>query len=111
MCFLHLVDLDPKNWYPVAVIIALIANTASNFFLQKYWVFVNAHKKLWKGASTYIIVAIAFITLNSFLVWVVVECTGVYVWLASALVAIVLIPPSFLVNKFVLKKKNAYDTA
>lgn len=104
--FLRIVGLNPEDWYPVAVTAALVANTLSNFLLQKYWVFTNSDKKLWKGALPYIIVASIFIPLNAFLVWIVVEQTEVYVWLASALVAIVLIPPSFLINKWVLKIKD-----
>ncbi len=104
---LHFIGLDPENWYPAAVTAALIANTASNFLLQKYWVFTNADKRLWKGSLPYVVVASIFILLNTFLVWVVVEWTSMYVWLASALVAVVLIPPSFLINKWVLKNKDA----
>lgn len=108
-CWFILKELGKKwdDWYPIAVVTSLAGNVLSNYLSQKYWVFKGTtKKKILHGAFRYFVSTVLFIGLNCLLVWAFVESTGVYVWFAGAVVAIALMPLSFVINKKILAEKE-----
>lgn len=87
--------------YAISAAIASIANILINFFIQKFWVFDRGNSsKTSKELIQYLLMGLVLTVLNSILLYVFVELSGIHYLLVQAILSAFFAFVSF----FVIKK-------
>lgn len=105
------VEHSSMTYLSAAVIAFLIAFCAS-FTLQKFWTFKDSSvEKVHKQATVYLIVSLANLGLNTFLIYVFVEYSHLHYFISQILAGALLAVSSFFVYSFFIFKPVAVKAA
>lgn len=93
-------------WYLLAAVLAFILAFFVSFGLQKFWTFQDHSREgVSMQASVYLLIALANLALNTFLVYICVEHIGFHYLLAQIVASILIACESYFVyQKFVFRR-------
>jgi dolichol-phosphate mannosyltransferase len=109
LAFLYIFVEYAGLWYIFSVILAFMTAFAVSFTLQKFWTFGDCSiSQVYRQASTYFIISVINLGLNTFLVYVGVDFVGLH-YLVSQFIAGGLLAFSsfFMYSIFVFRPKQA----
>ncbi len=87
-------------WYLLAAILSFVAAVINNYILNKVWTFQDKSNQFAKQFVQFLIVSIVGLSLNTAILYGLVEFAGVWYLLAKALAIIVVLFWNFFTNKY-----------
>ena len=97
-------------WYLVSSIFSFLVGSVTHFTISRYWVFKNQEKTFWRQYSSFFLIHLGGLAINTSGLYILVEFYHLYYLLAKLMVIILGVSWTFLANKKITFKKIQKQT-